>query len=84
MLVNEGDNPEVNFNVKEICNKGLAFPISISEYRDEFIVIFEDFMENQYENVKNNLLVLANKGKRPIIKLGAEIIAKDILKENII
>jgi len=84
LLVNEGDNPEVNFNVNEICNKGLAFPISVSEYRDEFIVMFEDFMENQYENVKNNLLVLTNKGKRPIIKLGAKIIAKDILKESII
>ncbi len=84
LLVNEGDNPEVNFNVKEICSKGLGFPITVDEYRDEFSVIFEDFMENQYENVKNNLLVLANQGKRPIIKSGAKVIAKHILKENTI
>ena len=84
LLVNEGDNPEVNFNVKEVCSKGLSFSISTDEYRDEFIVMFEDFMKNHYNNVKENLLVLANQGKRPIIKSGAKVIAKDILKESII
>jgi len=43
--------------------------------------MFEDFMKNHYNNVKENLLVLANKGKRPIIKSGAKVIAKHILKE---
>ena len=81
LLVNEGDNPEVNFNVKEVCNKGLSFSISTDEYRNEFVVMFEDFMKNHYNNVKENLLVLANKGKRPIIKSGAKVIAKHILKE---
>ena len=79
LLVNEGDNPEVNFNVREICSKGLGFPISVTEYKNEFICRFQNFMENNFDIIKNNLVKYANRKMEPIIKSGAKKIAEDIL-----
>ena len=75
LLVNEGDNPEVKHNIDSVCGSGLGKSMTVNQYREDFSEVFRDFLLNDYRVVKQNL------NNANFVSNGAEVVAKDILKE---
>lgn len=74
LLLGEAMNPEINENILNLKNAGLASFMSLSEFRSGLKSFLKSFLKNEYNSIKNNM-------KNHEIQInGAEVIAKDILK----
>ena len=73
LLIGEAMNPEINENIINLKNQGLASFISIDEFRLGLNRFLPSFLKNEFNSLKTNM----ENHELPIN--GAEIIAKDIL-----
>jgi uncharacterized protein (TIGR00661 family) len=73
LLIGEAMNPEINENIINLKNQGLASFVSIDEFRLGLHSFLPIFLKNEFNSLKTNML----NHELPIN--GAEVIAKDIL-----
>ena len=73
LLIGEAMNPEINENIINLKNQGLASFISLDEFRLGLHSFLPRFLKNEFNSLKTNM----QNHDLPIN--GAEVIAKDIL-----
>ncbi len=74
LVINERDNPEVAHNISRLSELSLCGVMSTDDYTNDFIRVFEDFMKNEYEGVKDNV-------NKHIVKCdGAEKVVEEVVK----
>ena len=73
LLIGEAMNPEINENIINLKNQGLASFVSLSEFRNDLHKFLPVFIKNEFQTLKYNM-------KQHELPLdGADVIAKDIL-----
>lgn len=73
LLIGEAMNPEINENIINLKNQGLASFVSLSEFRNGLHKFLPVFIKNEFQTLKYNM-------KQHELPLdGADVIAKDIL-----
>jgi hypothetical protein len=73
LLIGEAMNPEINENIINLKNQGLASFISLTEFRTDLHNFLPIFLKNEFQTLKSNM----EQHELPLN--GAEVIAKDIL-----
>ena len=73
LLIGEAMNPEIQENIINLKNQGLASFISLNEFRSGLHSFLPNFLKNEFNSLKTNM----ENHELPIN--GAEVIAKDIL-----
>tara|TARA_Y100000385_G_scaffold205775_1_gene213227 strand:- start:2941 stop:4026 length:1086 start_codon:yes stop_codon:yes gene_type:complete len=75
LLIGEAMNPEINENIINLKNQGLASFISLTEFRNDLHNFLPVFLKNEFQTLKYNM----EQHELPLD--GADVIAKDILNQ---
>ena len=73
LLIGEAMNPEINENIINLKNQGLASFISLNEFRNDLHNFLPIFLKNEFKTLKSNM----EQHELPLN--GADVIANDIL-----